>query len=200
MLLLRFFEGSKGMKKNFLSGLMVLLPLALLVAAFNWLFKFTTNLIQPLTDLVVRDNNLPEIVGDVIVVLLILTLCLAIGKLVTTRFGKWVHRHFDHYLQRMAPGYRLIKEVVEQFFGDASKSPFANGEVAKARIFGMGSESEVTAIVTSKHPNGDFTVFVPTGPNPTSGNMYHLKPEQVTLQPQAKVEDMMRTIIACGGG
>ena len=188
------------MKKIFIGGVMVLLPLVILVAAFNWLFNFVTNLIQPLTDMVVAGNGLPELVGDLIVIALILTVCFFVGGLVSTRVGRWAHKRFDRYLVRLAPGYRLIKSILDQFFGDASKSPLANGEVAKVKLFGAACETSVTALVTSRHANGDFTVFVPTGPNPTSGLMYHLKPDQVELMPDIKVEDMMRTIIACGAG
>ena len=55
----------------------------------------------------------------------------------------------------------MIKDIVGQFLGDANKSPFANGEVALVRLF--SNETEVTAIVTSKHDDGRYTVFMPTG-------------------------------------
>ncbi|KZY61422.1 hypothetical protein A3738_22580 [Oleiphilus sp. HI0066] len=58
----------------------------------------------------------------------------------------------------------------------------------------------MTALVTSKHDDGRYTIFMPTGPNPTSGNIYHVKQEQVTLYPEISVSDAMRTIIACGAG
>ncbi|WP_240554901.1 hypothetical protein [Oceanicoccus sagamiensis] len=60
--------------------------------------------------------------------------------------------------------------------------------------------TEATVIVTSTHDNGWYTVFVPTGPNPTSGMIYHLPPEQVELLPNIKVDEALRTIIACGAG
>ena len=72
--------------------------------------------------------------------------------------------------------------------------------MAKARIFGADSETTVTALVTCHHEDGSYTVFVPTGPNPTSGNMFHLPEDHVELFPEASVESMMRTIIACGAG
>ena len=127
--------------------------------------------------------------------------CFVVGYLVTTKGGAYLHEKFDGRLAKYAPGYRLIKNIIDQFFGgDESKSPFSNGEVALVRIFGESTSSQVTAIVTSKHSDGRYTVFVPTGPNPTSGNMYHVNESQVELHPEVKVEDMMRTIIACGAG
>ncbi len=187
-------------KKSALGGLVIVLPIALLVMGIRWLFQLVTDLIQPFTDLVITVLEFPEIIGDIIVLVSIVILCFSVGWLVTTTAGSWVHRHFDNRLARYAPGYKMIKEIVGQFFGDASKSPFANGEVALVKLFGIDNPTEVTVIVTSKHENGSYTVFMPTGPNPTSGNIYHVKPSQVTLCPEVKIEDAMRTIIACGAG
>jgi len=41
---------------------------------------------------------------------------------------------------------------------------------------------------------------VPTGPNPTSGMIYHLPAEQVEILPNIKVDSAMRTVISCGAG
>ena len=186
--------------KALLGGVLVLLPVTILLGAFNWVFKFVTDMIQPLTDAVVKSNGMPEVVGDGIVVLLIAIVCFVVGTLVTTGAGKWLHAFIDDNLARFAPGYKLTKGIVGQFLGDKSTSPFTNGEVAKAKIFGIDSDTTVTALVTCKHEDGSYTVFVPTGPNPTSGNMYHLPEDQVELFPEASVESMMKTIIACGAG
>ncbi|PCK09826.1 MAG: hypothetical protein COA42_01875 [Alteromonadaceae bacterium] len=190
----------KFVKTSIIGGILVLLPVVILIAAFNWVFRLITNWIQPITNLVIRNNGMPELIGDVLVVVLISLICFFVGSLLSTSLGKWLHKHFDSYLIQLAPGYKLIKEIVGQFFGDSSTSPFSNGEVAKVNIFGGNSKTSVTALVTSRHPDGSFTVFVPTGPNPTSGNMYHVLAEQVELFPELAVEDMMRTIIACGAG
>lgn len=195
-------------KTSFIGGILVLLPLAILLTGLNWVFHLVTGLIQPLTDMVIESKGLlgplfgsmPEIVGDLLVVFLISLVCFIVGSLVSTSVGRWMHGRFDKYLVRAAPGYRLIKEIVGQFIGDKANSPFANGEIARVKIFGVDSDTTVTAIVTSKHKDGCYTVFVPTGPNPTSGNMYHLPPSQVKLYPEVKVEDVIRTIIACGAG
>jgi len=193
-----------------------LLPVTILTVALNWFFHMVTDLIQPLTNLLIQSNSVSsvvpetvsefilgdveELLGDILVMFLIALCCFVVGSLVSTSVGRWMHGHFDKYLVHIAPGYKLIKEIVSQFFGDQANSPFSNGETARVKIFGVNSETTVTAIVTSRHEDGCFTVFVPTGPNPTSGNMYHLPPEQVKLYPNVKVEDVMRTIIACGAG
>jgi uncharacterized membrane protein len=44
-----------------------------------------------------------------------------------------------------------------------------------------------------------ITVFVPTGPNPTSGNIYHIPKEKV-FKTDSSVEAGMKSIISCGAG
>ena len=187
-------------KKALLGGVVILLPVALLVMGFRWLFNLVTDLIQPLTNLVTKVIGLPEIIADVLVLAGMAGLCFCVGWLVTTAGGAWFHAKFDDRLARYAPGYQMMKDIVGQFFGDESKSPFANGEVALVKLFGDQSATEVTAIITSKHQDGRYTVFMPTGPNPTSGNIYHVSQDQVRLCPDISVSDAMRTIIACGAG
>ncbi|KZZ62835.1 hypothetical protein A3762_01795 [Oleiphilus sp. HI0125] len=186
-------------KKTLLGGVVILLPVALLVMGFRWLFQLVTDLIKPLANLIINVVGMPEIFADILVLTGMAGLCFVTGWLVTTAGGSWFHTKFDTHLARYAPGYRIMKDIVGQFFGDVSKSPFAKGEVALVKLFG-DCTTEVTALVTSKHDDGRYTIFMPTGPNPTSGNIYHVKQEQVTLYPEISVSDAMRTIIACGAG
>ena len=187
-------------KKSALGGLIIVLPIAIVAMGIKWLFKLVTDLIQPFTNIVVNHIGFPELVGDIIVLVTMAGICFIVGYLVTTTGGAYLHTKFDGRLAQYAPGYRMVKDIINQFVGDKSNSPFANGEVALVKIFGEKADTQVTAIVTSRHTNGKFTVFVPTGPNPTSGNMYHVYESQVELRTDIKVEDMMRTIIACGAG
>jgi uncharacterized membrane protein len=56
-----------------------------------------------------------------------------------------------------------------------------------------------TAFVTDEHPDGSYTVFVPTGPNPTSGQIFHLKKDFVHPV-DVGVDETMRSILSCGAG
>ena len=101
---------------------------------------------------------------------------------------------FESRIFLKIPGYSLIKETVSQFFGN-KKSPFSS--VALVQIF--GNETLASAFITDEHKDGTRTVFVPTGPNPTSGNIYHL-PEDRVHPVDVSVEEAMRSIISCGAG
>jgi uncharacterized membrane protein len=88
----------------------------------------------------------------------------------------------------------MVKETVNQFLGK-KESPFSS--VALVQIF--ENDTKVTGFITDRHDNGTITVFVPTGPNPTSGFIYHLDAEYVHPV-DVSVEDAMRSVISCGAG
>ena len=69
-------------------------------------------------------------------------------------------------------------------------------EVVLVDIFNSGTL--MTGFITDDQ--GEIiTVFVPTGPNPTSGNIYHLQKDRV-LKTKASVDNGMKSIISCGAG
>lgn len=186
--------------QSFIGGALVLLPITLLFIAFRWAFQLIGELIQPLADPILAKSPAPEFVVDIFVIILIILGCFIIGTITSTGIGAWIQRQFEGTLTKLAPGYNLIRAIVHQIIGDKSGSSFTRGDVARAKIFGKDCPTEVTAIVTSKHTNGWYTLFVPTGPNPTSGMIYHLPADCVELLPHIKVDEALRTIIACGAG
>jgi uncharacterized membrane protein len=181
-------------KTSLIGGFIVILPVVILIGAFTWIFNFIIKIIQPLTDILVVRSDLQEIVAHVVVIILILLLCFVLGILVKTSIGKFFYSFIENALLKKIPGYSLVKETVLQFLGN-KQSPFSS--VALVNIF--GNETLVTAFITDTHDDGSYSVFVPTGPNPTSGNIYHLN-EQYVHKVDVPVEDTMRSIISCGSG
>ena len=179
---------------SLLGGMVVILPVAILVFVFKWLFNLVTDIVQPLTNLVMAKSQIQEILADILVITVILIACFIIGVFVRTRLGAFIYKTLETRILKVAPGYSLIKETVLQFLG-SKKSPFSS--VALVQVF--GNETLVSAFVTDTHADGSYTVFVPTGPNPTSGNIYHLQGKYVHPV-DVPVEDAMRSIISCGAG
>lgn len=190
----------KFIKTSIIGGLLVVLPSVILFLAFQWGFQTLTRVIEPLATPIMHYTDAPALAVDLLVILLMVLGCFIVGSIAATGTGKWLHSRFDNVLAKLAPGYNLVRDIVHQVFGDKSNSPFTQGEVAKARLFGPDIATLVTGIITSRHDNNWVTLFVPTGPNPTSGMIYHLPAEQVEILAGVKVEHALRTIIACGAG
>ncbi len=184
-------------KTSVIGGIVVILPVAILFFVFKWLFDLVTDIIQPLTDLVMKitiQTQIQELLADIMVITVILAACFFVGVFVRTRLGTFIYRNIENRVLKAAPGYSLVKETVMQFLG--SKKTFFSS-VALVQIF--ANETLVSAFITDSHPDGSYTVFVPTGPNPTSGNIYHVKAKYVHPV-DVPVEDAMRSIISCGAG
>lgn len=181
-------------KTSIIGGLAVILPAVVLTLIFRWLYNWITDIIQPLTDLVIAKGQFQEIVADVLVIAIILAVCFLVGVVIKTKAGQFIQDNLEKRILQMAPGYPTIKSVVMQFIGK-EKSPFSS--VALVQVF--GNETLMTAFITDTHQNGRYTVFVPTGPNPTSGLIFHI-PQQYVHPVNVSVEETMRSVIGCGAG
>lgn len=182
-----------SLRQSFFAGLLVLLPVIILFALVNWVFTKLQGWLSPIANKL-QTEGMRDIVAFMLALTFVICICLLVGYFVRLRIGKFIHDQLERRILKIAPGYNLIKETLMQFLGNRP-SPFSS--VALVRIF--ENETMVTAFVTERHDNGWFSVFVPTGPNPTSGNIYHLKPEMVH-HVSLPVEDVMRSIISCGAG
>jgi len=190
-------------RMSLLGGLVVILPVALLAITFTWILNFIRKFINPIANLILNiieitglrfPSYMKELFADIIAILVILIICFIVGVIVRTKVGKYLHKQVEKRILARFPLYNLFRETILQFFG-TKRMPFS--KVAVANIY--GNETMVTAFITDEHDNGMVTVFVPTGPNPTSGNIYHLK-EEFVHPIDAPVEDTMRSIISCGAG
>jgi len=161
---------------------------------FNWIFNNVSLIINPITNFIVRNSNFKELLASSIILTVIVLACFLVGLFERTKLGHMFFGYLDKYLLVRLPGYTIVKETIVQFVG-SKESPFSR--VALVRPF--GNETKQTAFVTDEHIDGSYTVFVPTGPNPTSGNIFHLRRENVELLDHS-IESTMRSIISCGAG
>lgn len=185
---------------TFFGGLMVVLPLVIFVLLLYWLLGLISSIIRPISEWLVTFTPIAQFVADILVIAVILASFFVIGLLVRTRIGSWLHDLLDRILGKLAPGYSTIREMVMQLVGGEGNASVLKGQVCRAYLMGRAAGVSVTGIITANHANGDYTVYVPTAPIPTSGFVYHLSAECVDLLPHIGVETAMRTVIACGSG
>ena len=182
------------LKNTIVGGLLVILPVAIFLFILSWVFGLIRKAISPLTIIVMEQSPVQGLVADVLVIAFLILACFSIGVIVRTKAGKWLHSILESKLFLRAPGYMFIKEIISQFLGN-NRTPFSS--VALVQLF--GNETLATGFITDEHENGIYTVFIPTGPNPTSGLIYHL-PENLVHPVKVSIEEAMRSIISCGAG
>jgi uncharacterized membrane protein len=185
--------------KNFIQtsligGVAVILPVALSVFLLMWLFRMVTGIIRPLTTMVFAKSNIQVVFADAIVITIILFACFFVGVAIRTRLGIFIQESLEDYILKFAPGYSIIKETVMQFLG---KKKFPFSPVVLVRAF--ENDTLMTGFVTDEHPGGLCTVFVPTGPNVTTGFVFHLSRDNV-YPVNVSADQAIRSVISCGVG
>lgn len=193
---IHFFERLRRfLRTTLIGGMVALAPLTLIVLLFRWVINLIGRNLTPVVDRLLQDpdpNPFFKLALYVLTFTAILLFFFLIGLIVRTRFSAFLNKFEDRYLLKV-PGYKLAKETVQQFFGK-NRSFFR--EVVLVDIFNTGTL--MTGFITDDQEE-IITVFVPTGPNPTSGNIYHLPKERV-LRTEATVDSGMKSIISCGAG
>ena len=185
----------KFLSTTLIGGMVALAPLTLIILLFRWVINVIGRNLTPLVDTILQDPDPDPFFKLALYMLTFITILLfffIIGIVVRTRMVVFLNKAEDKYLGRI-PGYKMAKETVQQFFGK-NRSFFK--EVVLVDIFNTGTL--MTGFITDDQ--GEIiTVFVPTGPNPTSGNIYHLQKERV-IKTKSSVDNGMKSIISCGAG
>ena len=183
------------LRTTLIGGMVALAPITLIILLFRWMINLIGRTLTPLVNTLMQEtdpNPFLKFLLYLITFTAILLFFFIIGLIVRTRLSVFMSMAEDHYLMKI-PGYKLAKETVQQFFGK-NRSFFK--EVVLVDIFNSGVL--MTGFITDDQ--GEIiTVFVPTGPNPTSGNIYHLPADRVS-KTGASVDNGMKTIISCGSG
>jgi uncharacterized membrane protein len=194
------------LRNYFLTGLVVVGPLAvtlwLITAVVNWV----DGAVQPLIPESYRpETYLPwKIPGSgLVIALLAITL---LGFLTANLVGRTLVQLGDHLIDRMPivrPIYKTVKQVFQMLF---SKSGTSFRKVALVEFPAPGMWSLVflsqppSADVAKRLPGGDedqVSVFLPCTPNPTTGFFFYL-PRKKIIELDIPVEQAATLIMSAG--
>jgi uncharacterized membrane protein len=178
-----------------IGGVFVLLPLGLLFWIVQFFFKTVTKIVGPITKIFEFPPTIDAWVVDLLAFGVVISLFFFIGLFVRTTFGKRLFTFIEDNWLRKLPFYGTLRDAISSFRG-RDKTPFK--QVVLVDVF--SNDTKMTGFVTDEQEAiGFVTVFVPTGPNPTNGFIFHVKKEQLQYV-DVKPEDAMRTIIGVGVG
>lgn len=186
---------TKFFKTTIVGGMVVLLPLILFYVVFSFLFYTISGIAKPLLGLSdVHEAFKYPLLVDIFAFIFLVALCFLVGLFVSTRIGQlWVNRIERNVLFKL-PYYGTLREAVHQLLGNSNMNLF---KVVLVDLY--GTDTLVTAFLTDESDGDYVTVFVPTGPNPTSGFIYHVKRNQIS-HIDTKGEEAFRSIISVGTG
>lgn len=177
-----------------IGGVVVVLPITIFLALVRFIFTITTRLLTPISNLLDVPTDLKKWLLDLIAFGIVIALFFIIGLIVRTEFGKRFFSSIERNWLSQLPLYATVRDTVQQFTGQ-KKMPFS--QVVLVDIF--GTPTRMTGFVTAELGDNMYTVFVPTGPNPTNGFIFHVAKEQIEFV-DTRPDEAMRTIIGVGTG
>lgn len=200
------------MKRNFFTGLFLLLPFALTLFIVSLIINLLTAPFQDIVSTILNYYDVLDkpflflsgeqvllIFSKIFVLITLFGLVLLIGflghlLLLTSiiRLGELL----IHRIPMVSAVYKATKEMTKTFFNHQTNAfsqvalvPFPNPE---AYCIGLISQSE-----QSNTTSETMNVFIPTTPNPTIGYMLIFKSSELIFI-DMKVDDAIKCIISCG--
>jgi len=201
------------MKKHFLTGLAILLPLAL---TFALIVYFLNLLTEPFVDVVkmildyfhIFENGFWFLSAAQVQKYVSQCLILTFLFCFTVLLGYITQWFFVHYLIGMGQSllqripfvkgvYKTLQDVTQTIFADKTSSfkqvvlaPFPYPEVYSIGFLTQDS-------LKGAEMDERVAVFVPTAPNPTSGFLVMIKSSELVYL-DMKVEDGLKSVVSCG--
>ena len=204
------------MKKYFLTGLIILLPVAITVAVVGYLINFFTGpfvdgVAAMLTRMHIVNGGFLFLSHDQLVIYLskfLILICLFVfivilGALTRWYFMRIILKFWDwmlHKIPVVSTVYKITQEIIKSFFMPDKTSfrqvvlvPFPRGD-----MYALGLVSGTAPTICSDSLGSPLiSVLIPTTPNPITGFLLMYKPEDL-IYVDMKPDEAIKYIISCG--
>ena len=181
-------------KKNFITGLLVVVPVGVTVFVLKGLLGWIDNIL----------GDLPAYVTGVefpgLGIITLILFILVIGMISANYFGNRIVRFWDEIMQKvpLVRGvYSTVKQVMQTFSVKHNFHGVALVEYPRAGCYSIGFVTGDIAGASMGLTGNYQTVFVPTTPNPTAGFLLII-PESEVRHLDMSVEQGMKFIISLG--
>jgi uncharacterized membrane protein len=187
----------RHLRNTLLSGIFVLVPLAVTVFVFGFVLASVTAFARPL--LLPWRDSLPAHTETVLSFVLTTIMVYAAGLVTAHVVGRRLLAYAESLLRKVpliGTVYSSSKQVMDTFSA-SGKAGFK--AVALVEFPGPGSLAVGFITGTTKNGNGAelFRVFIPTTPNPTSGFLLLMEKKVVQIA-DISVEDAVKMIVSGG--
>jgi len=184
-------------KRDFGSGLIVLVPLLITVVVIAWVYGYLTRVPVPLGgDIVVGGVDLTEPVRVLLSVVIFVLLVFSVGYLMRTAVGKIFERSIDDLMNHL-PGLRVVYNASKMAVETALSG---TGDLQKPVRLEVWDGLRMTAFKTgNRAPDGREILFLPTAPNITTGFVIEVEEDRYT-EIDDNVEDALTRLLSAGFG
>jgi len=185
----------KRFRRNFLAGLLVVVPLVLSLWVLWWIFSSVDSMLQPAIEHIFGK----EIEGLGFAIFLVLIYI--VGIIASNYFGKRAI-HFAEAVLKRVPVFRQLyigaKQVVEGFSGTGmNKAAFREVVFVEFPRPGMTTIAFVTNVIEDKQGKKYYGLYVPTAPVPTSG-YFEVATEEQGIHTNISIDEGIKIVISSG--
>lgn len=204
------------MKRYFITGLVILLPLAvtlfILVFLFNLLTEPFVGIVQAFFQhynilsngfLIFSASQIQTLAAQILILLFLFFFTVGLGMVARWFFFYYIIRLWDYVIHRIPivrSIYKTSQEIINSIFsadGNSFKqvvlAPFPSKESKSIALI----TTENVEILNNPNTNDMVAVYVPTTPNPTSGYLVFYKKSDL-IYVDMKVETAFKYILSCG--
>lgn len=195
-----------SIRRVFLTGIIVSLPLVITIFVFKFLFETFDNLLGPLVTSIIRGLGAPigqEYQLPGIGLISTVAMVFLIGLVSANYMGRRLWAYGEAALTRIPiirSVYVATKQVIDTFSTNSSNA-FRKVVIIEYPRKGMYSLGFITGKTSGEARDrlgrDMMNVFIPTTPNPTSGFLL-LVPQEDVMELEMAVEDGVKMIVSCG--
>jgi uncharacterized membrane protein len=198
-----------AMRKHFLTGLLIFVPMALTIFLLTWIDGVIMEQIAILPDRFNPQSYLPFAIPGLGIILTLIFIYV-IGVFGTIYMGRSIVNFYESILEKV-PGVRWLyvvaKQIMEAIFrlleefqsrGDERFRGVVMVEYPRKGIYSLAFvTSDTKGEVQERTDSEVVNIFLPTTPNPTSG-FYLMIPKEQLIPLEITVEQAFRMIISAG--
>jgi uncharacterized membrane protein len=183
-------------KRDFASGLIILVPIVVTIVVLAWLYGYLTRIPLPVEQLAETYGLPKDPLQVVLTIILFVLLVFSVGYLMRTAVGTVAERALDDLMNSL-PGLRIIYNASKMAVETALSGTSELQAPVKVEVWdGM----RMTAFKTGNtSTDGREILFLPTAPNITTGFVIEVEPNHYE-EIDDTVEDAMTRLLSAGFG
>lgn len=183
----------RRIRNDFLTGLLVIVPVSVTIIILEWVFQSLDNILQPIIR-VIWGRNLPGAGFAVMIILIFL-----VGLITSNVVGERLVSFLESPLRKipvLRTIYLGIKQILKEFSSNKKRS-FRQVVLVEYPRAGIKSLGFVTNITTDATGDKTYYVLIPTAPNPTSGFLVVVTEKDI-IPTHLSVDDAIGVIVSAG--
>ncbi len=187
----------KKLRSQFLTGILVVVPIAIVIIILVWLLGLIDRVMEPLIGAVVGHQ-----VRTVMSLVVMIGLIYVVGVIASNIGGKkligWAESLFFGKIPVVRQIYNGMKQILQAFSTPMdAESGFVAVVLVEFPTKGMKTIGLVTNEAYEESGEKLLYVFIPTAPNPTSGYLEIMKESDV-IRTDMSIDDAIKMVVSAG--